>query len=121
MAVGDFSERSAAGEALGKLGAAAVPTVTPLLHDSSADVRLTAAKALRRIGPDARAAVPGLVALLTDRDLAIRSTAIDALEAIGPGARGAIGSLEGLAQRDPTLRLAVERALRAIRVPAPRR
>jgi HEAT repeat protein len=82
----DEAARIVAAEVLGEQGRAqpdqAVPALAEALKDSSANVRLTAVKALAQIGPEARSAVPALKKALTDSDQGVRLAAADALQAI---------------------------------------
>jgi HEAT repeats len=74
--------RMHAGEALAKIGPAAVPTLVELLKDPSPFVRRTAARALAGIGRPAQAAVPALNEALQDDDEQTRNLARVALRAI---------------------------------------
>jgi HEAT repeat protein len=56
------------------------------LRHQDADVRISAALALARIGPAAQAAVPALTETLQDHDADVRRKAAFALGFIGPGA-----------------------------------
>jgi hypothetical protein len=80
-------------DALARIGAGAVPALAEALGDSSAQVRLQAARALARIGPDAAAAVPALTSALSDLDPLVRQNAARALGQIGPAAHDAVPSL----------------------------
>ena len=53
------------------------------LQSQNVDVRLSAVKALARIGPEAKEAVPALIAALKDKDDGVRSFAAEALGRIG--------------------------------------
>lgn len=64
------------------LDAAAVYTLIAALRDKDHAVRLGAAVALGRIGPDAKQAVPGRSALLKDENNAVRHAASRALQEI---------------------------------------
>jgi len=70
-------------EALGASGAAAVPTLVPLLRDPDVNVRECAARCLTGIGPGAREASAALVAALGDPRLCVVSHAALALGRIG--------------------------------------
>ncbi len=117
----DPDVRRFAAMAIGLIGppaGAAVPELILLLQQSvkprrttiSADsaiglrqpmtIQYMAAKALGKIGPEARAAVPYLIKLLDDRDMMLRWAAAGALGEIGP--------------RDPAVIPALERALNDI-------
>lgn len=75
---------------LGKLAAAAVPEIVPLLKDKSNEVRWNAARTLGEIGPAALLAAPALVAALADPDDEVREHAAESLGQIGPGAKDAV-------------------------------
>ena len=87
---GDSVEASLA---LAKMGARAVPALTEALIDTNVRVRALSARALERIGPDAKAAVPSL-ALLVNGTASDAIAAMDALAAIGPDSQAAIPNLE---------------------------
>jgi HEAT repeat protein len=92
--------RWSAARTLGKMAPAAareaVPALAGLLHDADMGVRLAAAGALERYGPDARGAVPGLAQTLSARDAQTRLAALVALDAIGPEARPAVPAIKAL-------------------------
>ena len=62
-------------------------------------IRLIAAFALGRIGPEARAAIPDLIAALSGPDSRVRGEAARALGLMGPDARAAIPELIRLISR----------------------
>ena len=64
-------------------------------------IRLIAAEALGRIGPDAKAAIPNLIAALSGPDSRVRSEAARALGGIGPAAAPAIPELIRILTRGP--------------------
>ena len=68
-------------KALGKMGKAALSTLTALLRDEDGGVRRTAARALGELGD--RRAVEPLTAVLRDRDADVREAAASALRQIG--------------------------------------
>lgn len=123
----------AAVEALGRMGAPAVPALSEALKggagprrvrpgqnvpDGSALVRSKAAAALGRIGPDAKAAVPALVEALKDNS--IRTDAATALGEIGGAAKDALPALEAAVaergvQRDAAYFRALNTAIRKIK------
>jgi HEAT repeat protein len=82
----DEAARIVAAELLGEQGQMqpdqAVPALAEALKDSSANVRVTAVKALAQIGPEARSAVPALKKALTDSDQGVRLASENALKAI---------------------------------------
>jgi HEAT repeat protein len=90
--------------ALGRIGAAAVPDLVRALGDPDPGVRLRAAEALARIGPDAKEAVPELIRLLSDEreHVETRKAAAWALGQIGPPASGAVPELMRILQAPPT-------------------
>src|SRR5206468_42154 len=71
--------------ALGEKAAEAVPNLTLLLSDGSANVRAHAAHALGSIGNAAKPAAAALTNLAKDDDETVRRQAIKALTAIRPG------------------------------------
>ncbi len=114
----DADVRRFAAMALGLTGppaSAAVPDLVALLQSTdqplrtpvsvdlangfrySMTIRYMAARALGKIGPEARAAIPILIKLLDDRDMMLRWAAAGSLAEIGP--------------RDSTVLLALERAM----------
>jgi HEAT repeat protein len=71
--------------ALGRVGAAAVPNLLPLLKDNDQLVRSAAVSALQSVGPDARKTVPVLSEMvLQDPYLVARRGAVAAIAAIDP-------------------------------------
>lgn len=88
-----WSEQEAAAEALGRIGAAAVPELIVALRSEDAAVRLKAVEVLGRMGPEAAAAVDDLVRLLDDPDARVRKAAIRTLGQIGPAAKEAVPAL----------------------------
>jgi HEAT repeat protein len=121
----DASVRSDACQALGTIAGGAqtpealklvVPALSRALKDDVVKVRVSAAEALRRIGPKAAPAVPALIEAirasrpepsrtgranlrLNLRDDNMPMAAIQALGAIGPGAKAAIPVLTEIANR----------------------
>ena len=82
--------------ALGSIGAeakTALPQLVPLLQDSDANVRSSAAFALGRIGAEAKIGVPQLVRLLKDSDANVRTNAAYALASIGAEAKTGVPQL----------------------------
>lgn len=82
-----------AADALGRIGAAAVPALIDCLQDERPALRRRAAQVLARIGPDALDAVPALTLLLRDKDPDVQREAARALGQIGPAASTAIPDL----------------------------
>jgi hypothetical protein len=83
----------AAADALGRIGAPAVPALAGALSDSDAVVRLQACRALAYMGARASPAVPDLVQRLYDSEEAVRTQAANALGQIGEEARPAVPPL----------------------------
>jgi HEAT repeat protein len=71
----------------------ALPQLVPLLKDSDANVRSSAAYALGSMGAEAKTALPQLVPLLKDSDANVRSNAASALGSIGAEAKTALPQL----------------------------
>jgi hypothetical protein len=88
-----WSEQEAAADALGRIGAAAVPALIDALHDPDPAVRIKATAVLGRMGSDAKDAVPHLVKLLDDPDESVRKAATRTLGRIGPPADQAVPAL----------------------------
>jgi HEAT repeat protein len=104
--------RDAAGNALERLGDAAVEPLVVALSALDPDLRLAAATVLGAIGD--RRAVPALAARLADGDANVRAAAAEALGRAGaPAAIPAL--LAALDSDDGTLRLAALGALGALR------
>jgi hypothetical protein len=82
-----------AADALGRIGAPAVPELVRALHSADPQLRERAAAVLGRIGPDAAPAVPELIRLLEDPDREVRQTAARTLGQIGPRAAAAVPAL----------------------------
>jgi len=113
----DASVREGAARALGWLSAGAVlgvPALIASLGDRSESVRGEAVEALGHIGADGAmerrdTILAALSATLTDRDAQVRSAAANALREIGVPA--AMQHIQGLRNRDPTVRITAARAL----------
>jgi HEAT repeat protein len=115
----DAFVRWGAARALGKMAPGqsrdAVPALAKALADKSADVRLTAAVALRRFGPTAKEAVAALAAAVK-RDDGARLEALKTLAVVGaeagPAAKeSAVAAAVALADPDPEVRVAAAHAL----------
>ena len=89
----EWGLKETAADALSRIGAEAVPALIAALRDPDAPVRLQAARALSRIGPEAAPAVPALTAALSDHDVLVRRNAARALGQIGPAAKHAVPEL----------------------------
>ena len=89
----EWSAHETAVDALGRIGAAAVPLLIETLEHPSWQRRRTAAMLLGRIGPDAGSAVPSLVKALEDPHESVRKSAARALGQIGPKAATAVEAL----------------------------
>lgn len=89
----NWSDQDAAEDALGRIGAAAVPALVQALHSPDQQVRKKAIEVLGRMGDEAAAAVPDLIPLLDDADPLIRKSAARTLGQIGPSAKDAVPAL----------------------------
>jgi HEAT repeat protein len=96
----DSETRTRAAAALGLVGKDAVPVLADALKDATARVRLTAAASLAQIGPGAKSAVKNLTAALKDERPEVRAQAAEALGNIGLEARAALPALDD-AESDP--------------------
>jgi len=105
--------RDAAGAALARIGAPAVPVLVERLAAEGSDARQAAASVLGSIA-DRRAVAP-LTARLADRDPNVRAASAEALGKIG-GAESAAALRAALASDDSVLRLAAVEGLAALRV-----
>ena len=122
----DYSLWCASGDALRRIGSAAVPVLISRLKDEDAKTRLEAAESLGSIGPAAAAAVPALITLLKDERKVliaeavqaewgfeadytpeVRRCAVEALGRIGPAAMPALLNALG-DQEEGVRRCAVE-------------
>ncbi len=82
--------RTVAAEALSRIG------LQELLTDRQAEVRLSAARTLVRMGPTAAAATADLIVALHDESWEVRGSAAEALGNIGSEAHSAVADLQGL-------------------------
>ncbi|MDD5302461.1 MAG: hypothetical protein PHS14_05060 [Elusimicrobia bacterium] len=85
--------------ALGKIGAAAIPDILPLLQDQNPQNREAGAYALELMGPDAAPAVASLTGCLRDSVPAVRNHCLTALEKIGAEAKSAVPEIISLSQK----------------------
>lgn len=88
-----WSDQDAAEDALGRIGAAAVPALVQALRGTDLEVRRKAIEVLGRMGDEAAAAVPDLIPLLDDPDPQIRRATARTLGQIGPSAKDAVPAL----------------------------
>jgi hypothetical protein len=88
-----WTDQDAAENALGRIGAPAVPPLIDALSSVDPNVRKKAIEVLGRMGEDAAPAVPALTALLDDPDPAVRKAAARTLGQIGPDAKEAVPAL----------------------------
>ena len=96
----ELSLEHSAVNALASIGAAAVPALLEMLADPDPALRSDAARAIARIGSDARDAVPQLTAALGDPDVNVRRYAARALGSIGPSAEEAVPALIDVLRQD---------------------
>jgi HEAT repeat protein len=94
----DEEIRTAAAEALGKLGygpeaAVAIPRLIEILKDPDRHVRKHAAKGLGEIGTKSDQVIPALMGAMRDRDSEVKNAASEALEVIGMPALPALRAL----------------------------
>ena len=102
---GSGTLRTKAVEALGKIGAKALPAILPLLKSEQATARREAAAFVEKFAAEAKCAVPQLVAALEDSDAYVRKSAATALVAAGHDALGALPDLIKLIENtDPLVR-----------------
>jgi HEAT repeat protein len=88
-----WTDQDAAEDALGRIGAPAVPALMDALRSADPIVRKKAVEVLGRMGEDAAPAVPALTALLDDPDFGVRKAAARTLGQIGPDAKDAVPAL----------------------------
>jgi len=79
--------------ALANIGTPAVPALVKVCADTNAEMRCGAAKALGRMGPNAKPAVPALLKLTQDPNPLVRGFVAPALSRIDPGVTGVIPAL----------------------------
>lgn len=97
-----WSEQEAAADALGRIGAQAIPYLQQALRSPDSHVKKQAAEVLARMGSDAKGAVNDLLPLLDDADPEVRKVAVRTLGRIGPDAAAAIPALmRSLVQEEP--------------------
>lgn len=88
-----WTETETAADALGRIGAPAIPALVQTLQNADPEVRLKATAVLGRIGPEAKDAVQDLIRLLDDPDERVRKAAARTLGRIGPAAGDAVPGL----------------------------
>jgi hypothetical protein len=88
-----WTEQEAAADALGRIGAQAIPYLQQALRSPDSEMKKQAAEVLARMGSDAKPAVNDLIVLLDDPDLEVRKVAVRTLGRIGPDAGAAIPAL----------------------------
>jgi HEAT repeat protein len=88
-----WTEQEAAADALGRIGAAAVPELVKALSSADPAAREKAVQVLGRMGPEAATAVPHLIGLLNDPDVSVRKATARTLGQIGPAAKDAVPAL----------------------------
>jgi beta-lactamase regulating signal transducer with metallopeptidase domain/HEAT repeat protein len=86
--------------ALGQIGAAAIPALMDGLADPRPHVRRSSAIALGTVGREAKAATPSLLKLIDDQDAAARSAAIAALISVAGDEAGLQPTFERIADSD---------------------
>jgi hypothetical protein len=96
-----WTDQDAAEDALGRIGAPAVPALTDALRSTDPSVRRKAVEVLGRMGDEAIDAVPSLTALLDDPDPSVRKAAARTLGQIGPQAKDAVPALMRTLFRQP--------------------
>lgn len=110
--------RKEAAMALADLGKAAIPALLAGLKHWNAQVRISAADALSKIGPEAAEAIPTLAGMADDSDPMVRLIAISSLGGIGPKAIPALLDLLKNGSRDIHHRYNAAAALGRIGKPA---
>lgn len=115
----DPRQRAFALERVGQLGRPALSLLTWALHDPHPTVRITALRALHRLGPDATPATSFLVDLLTtDPVRDVRLLTISCLGQIGPAANQALEPLKAIQRNtDIAMRIAATTAIKKITAP----
>ena len=96
----DWNLDQTAADALGRIGAPAIPELIRALQDVDPERRRRAVRVLARIGPDAADAVPSLIEALQDPDPFVPKAAARALGQIGPDAAAAVPALMELLHKE---------------------
>jgi hypothetical protein len=89
----EWTEQETSMDALGRIGAPAVPALVQVLENGDGATRLKVVETLGRMGEDAKEAVPALIRLLDDADPDVRKAATRSLGRIGPAASDAVPAL----------------------------
>jgi HEAT repeat protein len=89
----DETVRGIAADSLSRAGSDALPSLRIALASKSVNVRVSAAEALWRLGPDAAPALPELTAMLKSKDAKDRSAAAEAIFNLGNAAATAAPAL----------------------------
>jgi HEAT repeat protein len=98
---------------MGRLNAAAVPYLIPMLKDDW--LAFDAADALSTIGPESKAAVPGLIPVLKSHYEQNRHQAAWALGRIGPDAKSALPALrQAMKDTSPYVKFSAALAIRRV-------
>ncbi|WP_254513588.1 HEAT repeat domain-containing protein [Anatilimnocola floriformis] len=98
----EWSEKEAAADALGRIGAPAIPYLQQALRSPDSEMKKQAAEVLARMGSDAKPAVNDLIVLLNDADPEVRKVAVRTLGRIGPDAAAAVPALmQSLIEQQP--------------------
>ena len=96
----DWNLDQTVADALGRIGAPAIPELIRALQDVDPERRRKAVRILARIGPDAVDAVPSLMEALQDPGPLVPKAAARALGQIGPDAAAAVPALMELLHQE---------------------
>jgi len=111
----DVEVRETVVHVLRQLDGCGAPALGKALKDENRYLRITAAEALVKLGPEAKGAVPALSEALRDELAYVRERAAQALKRIGPEARAAVPALtEALEDANVEVRRAAAAALKKI-------
>jgi predicted Zn finger-like uncharacterized protein len=115
----DATLRNFAEAALNKIGVSAkdIPTLVPLVNDTSLQVRLVGLQLLAKIGPEAQPALDGIVKLADDAEAKVREKATQAIGRIGtPSDHDAYMPVlaKALKDRDAAVRAAAAEAIATV-------
>ena len=109
--------RGAAGQTLGRIGAAGIAALMRTATNENVHLRQTAVAALGEAGTNAAGAATVLLDRLLDKNEPVRISARYALGRIGPAGEHAV--LESFLNHDPVLRVAAFQAFQAMNHPPP--